>query len=87
MWSGGTDYSAMDSLGGPLLRRNCLRHDSTSSYMPYVLGSFPGSYRAPGNEATCVCDKSKLKSINKCPKVLQQNTAADHKNLFAAQAI
>ena len=55
--------------------------------MPYVLASFSGNYRAPGNEATYVCDKSKLKSINKCSKVLQQNTAADHKNLFAAQAI
>ena len=30
IWSGGTDYSAVDSPGGPLSRGNCPRRDSTT---------------------------------------------------------
>ena len=31
IWSGGTDYSAVGSPGGPLSRRDCPRRDSTIS--------------------------------------------------------
>ena len=37
IWSGGTDYSAVDSPGGPLFREDCPRRDMSTICLPDVI--------------------------------------------------